>query len=487
MHVLMFTYTTDDDLGSTRRTVAIISEEAGASHKAAPDVDAAVTIVIRSYVAGGAVIGLVPLPIGTSLILTANGAFDLAVPQIAAPFVPSASVVANTTWCTTYVSGASTTISCVDLSTYDPYMVRCEASAASRNALVYRGKPFSCQVYLAPFATAPAPITAASRQLLYNASADAGVTVSISVTRAAFRGTVDVDFVGTDFRVSYCVQPSGLWSCYRAVVDVANLDDLLMPWNSSDGDSQPGQTTKRSGGTAPSAPPSKTSTTAGGPDPPTLPPSNVSDSSALTSTLTTTPATTILTTRVTNALDALPPLTPGTDASITSAGGNITLSSGPLTAEVFRPASPSSGSLRLVPTNRSANFSVAPRVNIELTLSQPGIGAFVLDTARDGPLTVSRDAAQGLFTVSGPAGAVRDALPWLRFGFSPSAAGRNDTTVTVALTADGGPRQTMVVRVSDVAEINTAPKAIGVTPPATLVFAGRAFVALLPTTILDAG
>ena len=173
----------------------------------------------------------------------------------------------------------------------------------------------------------------------------------------------------------------------------------------------------------------------------------------------------IITTRVTNALDALPPLTiGGTDAPVSSAGGN-TLGSGLLTAEVVRPVvpSPTFGTLRLVPTNRSANLTAAvaaTRVTIELTLSQPGMGAFVLDTAgSDSPLTVSRDAAQGLFTVSGPAGAVRDALPWLRFGFSRSAAGRNDTTVTVALTADGGPRQTMVVRVSDIAEINTAPKA----------------------------
>ncbi len=491
VHVMLFNYSDEVAMSEADELPmpGAITVQGEDKAIAALDAKAAVTVVVRQFIAG-ALIGLVPLPIGTTLMLMANGTMDLTVPGIVAPYVPTASAVTDTRWCSSYGSGDTTTISCVDLRTYDLYMVRCEAVAASRNALVYRGKPFSCQVYLAPFATAPAPITTASRQLLYNVSAD-GVVVTVSGPRLEFRGTVDLDFSAASFTVSYCVRPSNLWSCYQAKVDVANIEDLRMPWNSSEADrvNEPGPATTTN------APPSKLSPTTVPKLPTTTATSaSLSNLSETTSELERTtpappPTTSIVTTRVVNVLDALPPLASGTDAPISSVGSNTTLSSGFLAAEVFRPASPSSGTLRLVPTNRSANFTMAAvsaHVTIELTLSQPGIGAFVLDAAANGPVTISRDAAQGLFTVSGPAGAVRDALPWLRFGFSPSAAGRNDTTVTVALTADGGPRQTMVVRVSDVAEINTAPKAIGVTPPATLVFAGRAFVALLPTTILDA-
>ena len=255
VHVMMFNYS--GEVATSGPTTIQGQDEA----LSALDALTAVTVVVRQF-AAGSVIGLVPLPIGTTLILTANGAMDLAVPRIVAPFVPSLSTVANTTWCSTYGSGGTTTISCVDLSTYDPYMVRCEASAASRNALVYRGKPFSCQVYLAPFATAPASITMAYRQLLYNVTAER-VAVTVTVTRVEFRGELDVDFPGTSFHVNFCVRPSNQWSCYRTVVDVANVDDLLLPWNSSVSDriSEPRPataTTKRST-VAPSAPPSNLS------------------------------------------------------------------------------------------------------------------------------------------------------------------------------------------------------------------------------------
>ena len=466
VHIMMFNYAVDL---TTPDAVTVQGDE---EPIAVPAAQTAVTIVVRQFAAPGSVIGLVPLPIGTTLILTANGAMDLAVPRIVAPYVSTFSAVANTSWCTSYDSGGSTTISCVDLTTYDPYMVRCEMSASSRNALVYRGKPFSCQVYLAPFATAPAPIVSSSRQLLYNVSAE-GVTITVAVTRVDFRGTVDLDFFATSFHVTYCVRPNGRWSCYRAVIDVANVDDLLMPWNSSASDRvtdlPPTPTTTR-----PSAPSTRSATT------PT-----VESTTAVTESATTfPPAPTSITTRAASIFDALPPLASGIDTP--TSAGNATLTSLVVTADVFRPIPSSSGVLRLLPANRSSTLgATAARVTIELTLSQPGIGVFVLDAGSNG-VTVTRDAVLGLFTVSGPAAAVRDAIPWLRFGFSRSAAGRNDTTVTVALSADAGPRQTMVVRVSDIAEINTGPQAVSVEHPVTLIFAGRPFVALLPTTIVDA-
>ena len=77
VHVMMFRNTADGDLGASHRSTAVIGEEE--EEGIVPVVDAAVTIVIRSFVAAGVVIGLVPLPVGTTLILTAKGAMDLAV------------------------------------------------------------------------------------------------------------------------------------------------------------------------------------------------------------------------------------------------------------------------------------------------------------------------------------------------------------------------------------------------------------------------
>ena len=238
---VMLNYT-DDIVAASDGVVGVTFDTTDALMRLPLFIDAPVLVVVRSFASSGdtSVMDLVPLPIGTTLVVTNRFIIDISVPRIATPFVPSLSLYAEYYWCAVLNPPPGTneapeySLSCVDVRLYDPYIIHCEASS-SRRGLVYRGQPFACYVFLAPPACKSVSfhaMDASWRQLLYNVTA-LGATVTIGGSLTDFRGTIDISSPITSFQVSFCVRRSAPWSCYVAVVNVADVDAALLPFNST--------------------------------------------------------------------------------------------------------------------------------------------------------------------------------------------------------------------------------------------------------------
>ena len=499
---LMFNYTAHlqpSEL-STARTVTLLDDDTAIPPP--PWVNTTLRVA-RTFAAtpnDAVVVGLVPLPVGTTLVVTNRFIADVSVSRMLTPYVPSHSAFRSPHWCTAANPGVTRgasyySVSCVDVRQYDPYVVRCEPTS-SRRGLVYRGREFRCSVFLAPPATKSTYFLVADaswRQLLYSVSAQS-VDVKVGGTLNDFRGIVDTYSTLTAFNVSYCVRRSAPWTCYLAEIDVADLDSLFVPLNSSSrpGDALPAGTPRTSTATATDTPTGTVTSTAasltetsatGG----TFAPANTNGGDSPVSGAPTPEPTSV---------ESLPPLSPGASIPVAVASDSKTLAavSQSLRLDVYRPAVTSAGELKVSLVDAAAppsKWATAPTIHVEFTVGPPGVGAFTLGGGETEGVSVERDAVNGLFAISGPASAIRDALPTLRFGFSAAARALvNDTSVTVAFAAAGAPRQIFAARVSDVAEINTPPRVVmgdsGVTgPPVTLAAAGQPFVALLPLAIVD--